>query len=164
MKGLDDFYRILERIEYGGQRAVLATIVKVEGSSYREHGTSMLLVCDETSTGMLSGGCLESDLKVRAKHWFDMNLDDFERLESILLTYDMRSNDVLSWGRVPGCNGLITVLLEPITSLFRQQLIQIKHQMDRGFGVVSLRKVHNGHCNERAFIFEDGRILKISMT
>jgi len=40
---------------------VLATVVKVEGSSYRRPGARMLVTEDGQMTGAISGGCLEGD-------------------------------------------------------------------------------------------------------
>ena len=42
--------------EPGGSEAVLATVVKVEGSSYRRAGARMLIFADGRSVGTISGG------------------------------------------------------------------------------------------------------------
>ena len=39
--------------------AVLATVVRTEGSAYRQPGAMMLICADGRSVGMISGGCLE---------------------------------------------------------------------------------------------------------
>jgi xanthine/CO dehydrogenase XdhC/CoxF family maturation factor len=49
-----------------GQRLVLATLVRTEGSTYRKAGAQVLLSTDGATSGLLSGGCLESDLHERA--------------------------------------------------------------------------------------------------
>lgn len=43
-------------------QTALATIVSVEGSSYRRPGARMLMTEDRRMTGSLSGGCLERDV------------------------------------------------------------------------------------------------------
>jgi xanthine/CO dehydrogenase XdhC/CoxF family maturation factor len=42
------------------ERCALATVVSVEGSSYRRPGARMLVPQGGTSTGTISAGCLES--------------------------------------------------------------------------------------------------------
>ncbi|MFM8488522.1 MAG: XdhC family protein, partial [Bacteroidota bacterium] len=42
-----------------GTRALLATVVHVEGSSYRRPGARMLVDENGMMTGAISGGCLE---------------------------------------------------------------------------------------------------------
>lgn len=44
-------------------RAVLATIVRVEGSAYRRPGTKMLIDSDGDGVGSLTAGCLEDEVR-----------------------------------------------------------------------------------------------------
>lgn len=85
--------------------AALATVVRVEGSAYRREGAKMLIPADGTPVGMLSGGCLEDDVRELAQ----ATLADGRPQ---LVTYDMRSDDDSLWGLNMGCNGLIDVLVE----------------------------------------------------
>ena len=50
-----------------GERCALATVVSVEGSSYRRPGARMLVCEGAASTGTISAGCLESDVIEHAK-------------------------------------------------------------------------------------------------
>lgn len=52
--------------------AVLATVVRTEGSAYRRPGAMMLICEDGRSVGMVSGGCLEHHLIQRA-FWLTQN-------------------------------------------------------------------------------------------
>ncbi|MDO5770209.1 MAG: XdhC family protein, partial [Psychrobacter sp.] len=52
--------------------AVLATVVRTEGSAYRRPGAMMLICADGRSVGMVSGGCLERHLIERA-FWLTRN-------------------------------------------------------------------------------------------
>lgn len=90
-----------------GERAVLATIVAVEGSAYRREGARMLIESDGALTGVLSGGCLERDLAGRA-------LEVLASGAATLETYDLRSPDEALWGLGLGCGGKLTLLLEPL--------------------------------------------------
>lgn len=90
-----------------GRPAVLATIVAVEGSAYRREGARMLIEPDGGLTGVLSGGCLESDLATRAAEVQASG-------EAALATYDLRAPDEYLWGLGLGCGGKVTLLLEPL--------------------------------------------------
>lgn len=60
-----EFLKIIEsykRASKKNARTVLATIVHVEGSSYRKEGTQMLIDEYENITGALSGGCVEQEV------------------------------------------------------------------------------------------------------
>jgi len=98
-----------------GERCALATVVSVEGSSYRRPGARML-VCEAgtgigtTSTGMISAGCLESDVVEHAKRVLRTGAPK-------LVEYDTAStSDEMAWGLGLGCNGVVRVLVEPLAS------------------------------------------------
>lgn len=88
---------------------VLATLVTVEGSSYRRAGARLLIKADGERIGSISGGCLEEDLVVRAGQ-----VRESGRAE--LVTYDTTSENDLVWGVGLGCNGIVRVLLEQLPS------------------------------------------------
>src|SRR5918997_1175654 len=90
-----------------GEAVVLATGVRVVGSSYGGVGARMLVRVDGSTVGLVSGGCLESDLAAHARR-----LHATGRAE--VVTYDTRADDDGVWGLGLGCNGLIDVLLEPL--------------------------------------------------
>src|SRR5439155_1465741 len=46
-----------------GKRAALATVVRVRGSAYRHEGAKLLVGEDGSTTGNVSGGCLEQDVR-----------------------------------------------------------------------------------------------------
>jgi len=50
-----------------GRRAALATVVHIEGSSYRRPGAKLLVVEDGATAGGVSGGCLEADVREVAR-------------------------------------------------------------------------------------------------
>ena len=95
------------RVDRGRRPAVLATVVKVAGSTYRKPGARMLFPAGGEPVGMVSGGCLEADLSERARAVLDSG-------EPRTVVYDMRSPDDLVWGLGLGCNGEVRVLLEPL--------------------------------------------------
>lgn len=93
-----------------GKRCALATVVSVEGSSYRGPGARMLVCEGGTNTGMISAGCLESDVIEHAQHVIKAG-------EAKLIEYDTAStSDEMAWGLGLGCNGIVRVLVEPLAS------------------------------------------------
>ncbi len=87
--------------------AAIATIVAVEGSSYRREGARMLLEPDGTLTGVLSGGCIERDLLETAKRALDEN-------RPRTATFDLLADEEAIWGFGLGCAGKIRLLVEPL--------------------------------------------------
>jgi len=61
MKELADILTAFEKANQLGLRTALATVVHVEGSSYRRPGARMLIDENGMLTGAISGGCLEGD-------------------------------------------------------------------------------------------------------
>jgi xanthine dehydrogenase accessory factor len=104
--------RIRDRLDAAGTD-VLATVVDIEGNAYRRPGAKMLLDADGDGVGSITAGCLEDELvrvadEVRAAG------------EPRLVTYDlMEGEDEEVWGLGVGCNGVIEVLLEPLTETYR---------------------------------------------
>ena len=81
-----------------GQRTVLASVVALEGSSYRKPGVRMLLVEDGTSIGAVSGGCVEKEIFKQAASVFKSGI-------AKVMTYDGRYR--------LGCEGVLYILIEP---------------------------------------------------
>ena len=97
---------LLERAPANGVAQILATVMATSGSTYRKPGARMLIMADGSYLGLLSGGCLEADLKLHAQ----------EVLESGVpraVEYDMRGPDDVLFGIGAGCEGAMRVLLEP---------------------------------------------------
>lgn len=91
-----------------GERCALATVVRVEGSSYRRPGARMLVCEGGASTGTISAGCLEADVIEHAKRVLQTD-------RAVLVEYDTASTgDEMAWGLGLGCNGSVRVLVEPL--------------------------------------------------
>src|SRR5229473_2252159 len=87
-------------------RAALATVVRVEGSAYRRPGARMVITETGRTSGVLSGGCLEGDVRERAVRVMRTG-------SSTLVKYDTTADDEIVWGLGLGCNGIVHVLIEP---------------------------------------------------
>lgn len=117
-------YEIAAYIRNHDLPAVLATLINVEGHSYRKPGAVMLFH-EGGTLGSLSPGCLESDLQLRTEEIWESG-----RPETV--EYDMRSSDDFSWGEAVGCGGKIKVVLEPVRGDLRRLLAEASTQMDGG--------------------------------
>jgi xanthine/CO dehydrogenase XdhC/CoxF family maturation factor len=67
----------------------------------------MVVRVDGSTVGIVSGGCLETDLAEQARKVHETGIPK-------VVTYDTRADDDAAWGLGLGCNGLIDVLLEPL--------------------------------------------------
>jgi xanthine dehydrogenase accessory factor len=107
MKELRDIVQAFELANTAGKRTALATVVHIEGSSYRQPGARMLVTDDGMLTGAISGGCLEGDALRKALLVIVNNAP-------MLVTYDTNDEDDAKIGIGLGCNGIIQILIEPI--------------------------------------------------
>jgi len=85
--------------ESRNQKTVIATVVDLDGSSYRGPGVRMLLTQQGEMVGAVSGGCVEKEVFQRAESVFKTGV-------SKVITYDGRYR--------LGCEGLLYILIEPI--------------------------------------------------
>lgn len=107
MKEITDIIRSYEQALISDKRMALATVVHVEGSSYRRPGARMLVTDDGQLTGAISGGCLEGDALRKA-------LLAISQQKNKLVTYDTTDENDTTLGVQLGCNGIVHILFEPI--------------------------------------------------
>lgn len=118
MKELLDIVNAFDVANKAGKQTALATVVLVEGSSYRRAGARMLVTEEGQLTGAISGGCLEGDALRKARRAMLQN-------KPVLVTYDTTDEDDAKLGVGLGCNGIIHILIEPIFSVERENPIQL---------------------------------------
>jgi xanthine dehydrogenase accessory factor len=107
MKEFQTILKAFEQCTRDHQRVAMATLVHVDGSSYRRPGARMLVTEDGQLTGAISGGCLEGDALQKA-------MLVMAQQQSRIVTYDTTDEDDDTLGVGLGCNGIIQVLMEPI--------------------------------------------------
>jgi len=78
-------------------KSVLATVVALDGSSYRKPGVRMLILENDTMIGAVSGGCVEKDILRQAQSVFETG-------QAKMMTYDGRYR--------LGCEGVLYILIE----------------------------------------------------
>src|SRR5688500_16420557 len=105
MKELTEIVAAL--LDPAAEPGVLATLVSVDGSSYRRPGARLLVRSHHSRLVSISGGCLEVDVMDRAAKVFDHGEPD-------AVVYDTTSENELVWGVCLGCHGVVRVLLEKV--------------------------------------------------
>jgi len=80
-----------------GLKSVLATVVALDGSSYRKPGVRMLILENNQMIGAVSGGCVEKDILRQAQSVFQTG-------HAKMMTYDGRYR--------LGCEGILYILIE----------------------------------------------------
>ena len=106
-KEINDIIKAFKQAQSEGRKTALATVVHVEGSSYRRPGARMLIEDNGQLTGTISGGCLEGDALRKA-------LLAINQRRNKLVTYNSIDEDDIEFGVQLGCNGIVHILFEPI--------------------------------------------------
>src|ERR1700728_2925328 len=99
-------HRQIVRLWQQGGAAVLVTLVRVEGSSYRRPGARLLLSSGGEHAGTISGGCLETEVLRRA-NWL-------VREGAVVERYSTMFDDTAEVPFGLGCGGVVDLLLEPV--------------------------------------------------
>jgi xanthine/CO dehydrogenase XdhC/CoxF family maturation factor len=148
MKELQDIVHAYDSAKKAGQACVLATVVHLEGSSYRGPGARMLVLENGLMIGAISGGCLEGDALKKA-------LLTFTEKKSRLITYDTSHEEEASVGIQLGCEGVIQVLFEfiqindplnPIELLRKAIAIRQEAVLITLFNLKDKREIQIGTC------------------
>ena len=105
---LTQLCRFFEAGKDRGAPMALASIVRTEGSTYRKAGARILIAADAGSSGLLSGGCLEGELR-------ELALQVMASLQPQRHLFDTRNDDPV-WGLGLGCVGAMDVWIEPVNA------------------------------------------------
>jgi xanthine dehydrogenase accessory factor len=97
--------RQIVRLWKQGGAAVLVTLVRAEGSSYRRPGARLLLGSRGEYAGTISGGCLEAEV-LRKAAWL-------VREGAVVERYSTMFDDTAEVPFGLGCGGVVDLLLEP---------------------------------------------------
>jgi xanthine dehydrogenase accessory factor len=145
------------RAAAGNVRAALATVVRVQGSAYRRAGARMLVTEDGRTTGVVSGGCLEGDVRERAARVMRTG-------QPMLVSYDTTTDEDVVWGLGMGCNGSVDVLIEPAGE-HADRLIQFleicstSHRRAAFATVARCEGIADHKIGARVFLMPDGKVL-----
>ena len=101
---VDTLLPLFERERAAGRALALGVLVRTEGSTYRKPGALILIATDGEYAGLISGGCLEGDLREHARAVIQTGT-------ARTVGYDTRSPEDLLWGLGIGCEGVMQILL-----------------------------------------------------
>lgn len=95
---LKKIFKEYKNLKEKGLATVLASVVALDGSSYRRPGVRMMICEDGTMVGAVSGGCVEKEVLFQSASVFKTGTPK-------MMTYDGRFR--------LGCEGILYILIEP---------------------------------------------------
>jgi len=125
-----------------GKPAALATVIAVEGSSYRRPGAKMLIAEDGRTWGGVSGGCLERDVARRGRGVIETG-------RSVRCRYDTTDDEELAGGAATGCGGSVELFIQRVSIdspgplLAMQKVIETRQPI-----IVATRLITDGSSND----------------
>lgn len=128
MKEIKSILRLYNSLKNSGEKCAIAQVVRVEESSYRREGARMLVFESGVFEGGISGGCLEGDALQRSQ------IAILKQQPSIV-SYDTSKENEIGVGL--GCNGVIDVLISPISEDSPTLKMLQKCVLDRDLHVIA---------------------------
>lgn len=139
MKEIKSILKLYNSLKSSGEKCAIAQVVRVEESSYRREGARMLVFESGVFEGGISGGCLEGDALQRSQ------IAILKQQPSIV-TYDTSKENEIGVGL--GCNGVIDVLISPISeNSLTLEMLQ-KCVSDRGIHTIATVTALNSNATE----------------
>ncbi len=132
-----------------GGSCVLASLVDLEGSSYRKPGVRLLIKEDNSYVGSLSAGCLEGYVANQAETVFKTG-------QAKVFQFDGKNGI--------GCGGLLTILLEPIDLTLKEIELFKAGLVNRS--TIQIRSAYNGlnkqNLNSGSTVEIQGQVIPLS--
>ncbi len=122
---------------------VLGTVYETAGSTYSKSGSRVLLDGEGNYQGLVSGGCLEGDL---AEHAAAVRASG--RARSVC--YDMRGEHDMLFGAGVGCDGMLKVLLQPVSGGGKEPWAPLARMAELAMGAEASRCAVVVEGNEEA--------------
>lgn len=132
-----------------GLKSVMASVVDLDGSSYRRPGVRMLIKSDGEMVGAVSGGCVEKEILLQAETVFKTDIPK-------VMTYDGRYR--------LGCEGVLYILIEPFSpNLSFLEIFNDTLNKRRSFEVQSYYKKHvSQDVNYGSVVFIDDKVFNLN--
>jgi xanthine dehydrogenase accessory factor len=132
-----------------GEQAAVATVVAIERSAYRRPGAKFLVKQGGATSGSVSGGCLEADVR-------EVALAALREGAPRLLHYDTGSDDRTAWGLGLGCNGSVDILVQLATSPAALDVARRVRELLGGEEAFAVATMLEGERAGRAIVFARG--------
>lgn len=124
-----------------GENWLAATLVSKHRSSYRLPGAMMLINPLGQSFGLISGGCLEANIREQARRVQAVK-------HALCPVYDTTDEDSIAAELGLGCNGRVEVLIQELSEGCRAVLLQLLDRMENGASSYLLHCFSSGHQHE----------------
>lgn len=151
MKEIKSILKLYNSFKNSDEKCAIAQVVRVEESSYRREGARMLVFESGVFEGGISGGCLEGDALQRSQI-------AILKQEPSIVTYDTSKENEIGVGL--GCNGVIDVLISPISNNSATLEMLQKCVSDRGEHIIATVTALNCDINTiplgRSFYYNQG--------
>jgi xanthine/CO dehydrogenase XdhC/CoxF family maturation factor len=151
MNDLSSLLAALDRAQSRQQEAVIATVIKVEGSAYRRPGARMVIAQVGEATGTVSGGCLESDVSKKA-WWLTASGKPSIRAYSTGEDDDELEEAELSFGL--GCNGTVHILFERVLPEGQSLVVDVLREVKASGHGAALATVIGSHNDRHVAVGE----------
>jgi xanthine dehydrogenase accessory factor len=142
-----EIWHELKKWRADGKKAVLATVIKVSGSSLRPEGSKMILSSDGSISGSVTGGCVEGAV--------------FEETGAVLktgvpklLAYGV--SDAQAWDVGLSCGGSVEIFVESVDTP-AWQLVEEKlaDALDNNRLSVIATVIKGANLSQKAFVAKD---------
>lgn len=133
------------------EECALATVVRVQGSSYRKPGARMLITRGGERAGTVSGGCLEAE--VSRKIWW--LTERGPSVEEYVTSFD--EDEMPAYGL--GCSGTVTLLVERVpraTSSLELLQASVIRRLSSAIVTVIGTEIEDARPGSHLFISENG--------
>ena len=132
------FVRLAD-VHASGGTAALATVIRVHGSANQHEGAKLLVEADCSTTGSVSGGCLELDVREVPLRVIATGFAERRR-------YCSGADQEAAWDLGVGCEGEVEVWIEPVrddhaaerAALTAEQPCQMVQRLDEHGGASRL--------------------------
>ncbi|MEJ2161904.1 MAG: XdhC family protein [Robiginitalea sp.] len=128
MKEIKSIIKLYNALAGTDEKCAIAQVVRVEESSYRREGARMIVYESGVFEGGISGGCLEGDALQRSQV-------AILKQQPSIVTYDTSREKEIGVGL--GCNGIIDVLISPISEESPMMAMLQKCVSERGEHIIA---------------------------
>ena len=152
MKEIKSILNLYNTLKSSEEKCAIAQVVRVEESSYRREGARMIVFESGVFEGGISGGCLEGDALQRSQV-------AILKQQPSIVTYDTSKEKEIGVGL--GCNGVIDVLISPISEHSEMMDILQKCVSERSEHIIVTVTALNGNWDSvtlgQSYYYDSGK-------